>query len=137
MLAGYLWNVIQYLSDEWLAAANEAVSASNELRKASEGQDVAIAYEVTGAPSGKVTYGLVFRDGASSVEPGPHRDAPTSFSLDYDTASQIAQGELSAQAAFMQGRLKVGGDVTVLVNQYRLIDGLDDALGKLREQTEY
>lgn len=129
--------MIQYLSDEWLRAANEAVAASAELCKAAEGQDVTIAYEVTGTPSGKVNYGIVFRDGAASVTAGVQKDSPTSFSLDYETAAQIARGELSAQAAFMQGRLKVGGDVTVLINQYRLIDGLEDALGPLRAQTEY
>lgn len=130
-------SVIRYLSDEWLQRANEAVSGSSELSKASEGQDVTIAYEVTGTPSGKVSYAISFKDGSAAVEPGPHQDAPTSFSLDYETASEIARGDLSAQAAFMQGRLKLAGDVTVLVRQYQMIDGLDDALAPLRAETEF
>ncbi len=37
----------------------------------------------------------------------------------------------------MQGRLKLGGDVMVLVRQHGLLDGLEDALGELRGRTEY
>jgi hypothetical protein len=37
----------------------------------------------------------------------------------------------------MQGRLKLGGDVTVLVRQHAVLDGLDDALADLRDRTEY
>jgi hypothetical protein len=37
----------------------------------------------------------------------------------------------------MQGRLKLGGDVTILIRQNALLDGLDDALGDLRARTEY
>jgi putative sterol carrier protein len=72
-----------------------------------------------------------------TLEPGPHKDAPVSFALDYDTAAAIAKGELSAQAAFMQGKLKLGGDVGVLIRQHALFDGLDDALAGLRADTEY
>lgn len=129
--------MIQYLSDEWIEAANDAVSNSAELKKAAEGQDVTIAYEVTGTPSGKVRYAITFKDGAASVTVGKHADAATAFSLDYATAGEIARGELSAQAAFMQGRMKLDGDVTVLIGQYRLIDETEDALRELRNNTAY
>lgn len=130
-------DVIRYLSDEWIEAANDAVSTSAELKKAAVGQDVTIAYEVTGTPSGKVRYAMTFKDGDASVTAGKHADAATAFTLDYDTARQIAQGELSAQAAFMQGRMKLDGDVTVLIGQYRLIDETEDALRELRGKTDY
>lgn len=137
MAGGRVGDVIEYLSDEWMEAANDAVTKSAELARAAAGQDVTIAYDVTGTPSGRVRYGLSFKDGAASVTKGKHDDAKAAFSLDYDTATQIAKGELSAQAAFMQGRMKLDGDVTVLIGQYRLIDETEDALADLRANTDY
>lgn len=129
--------VIQYLSEEWLSAAGEAIQASKELQEASVGADVTVAYEVTGTPSGKVAYGISLTDGTAKLVSEAMPDAQTTFSLDYDTAVQIAKGELSAQAAFMQGRMKLGGDVTLLIEHYRIVDGLADTLGALRSQTEF
>lgn len=127
----------QYLSDEWLQEAGDALAADSALSDAAKDLDLTIQYEVTGAPGGKRSYGIHFVDGSAGVEPGAHKDAPVSFTLDYDTAAEIAQGRLSAQAAFMQGRLKLGGDVGVLIRQHAAFDGVADALGPLRDTTEF
>lgn len=117
--------------------ANAALAASSALSGLAADEAVVLQYDVAGGPGGKRRYALVFADGAVTLDPGPHKDAPASFALDYDIAVQIARGELSAQAAFMQGSLKLGGDVMVLVRQHALLDGLDDALADLRTRTEY
>ena len=127
----------QYLSDEWLELASAALAEDPALAAAAADLDLTIQYEVTGAPGGKRAYGIRFDHGSAAVEVGAHDDAPVSFTLDYDTAAAIAKGELSAQAAFMQGRLKLGGDVSVLIRQHGAIDGLSDALGPLRATTEF
>jgi len=128
---------VQYLSDEWMQAADEALRADAELSEAARGAEVTVQYDVSGAPGGARKYALTVADGAVGIDPGPHPDAPVSFSLDYDTAAEIARGELAAQVAFMQGRLKLGGDVTVLVRQHALFDRMVDALGDLRGSTEF
>lgn len=129
--------VVQYLSDEWMQRAGEALAGDGSVASGSAEVDLAIQYEVTGAPGGKAAYTLRIEHGSVALVPGVDKAAPVSFTLDYDTAAQIARGELSAQAAFMQGSLKLGGDVTVLIHQHTLFDGLHDALGELREQTQY
>jgi len=128
---------MQYLSDEWMAAAAADLAASDSLRAATAEAELTIQYEVAGAPGGKAAYGVSFDHGAVTLEPGPHKDAQVKFELDYSSAAAIASGELSAQAAFMQGKLKLGGDVGVLVRQHALIDGLGDALDDLRARTEF
>ena len=128
---------MQYLSDEWMTAAAADLAASESLREATSDAELTIQYEVAGAPGGKAAYGISFDHGTVALEPGPHKDAQVRFELDYSSASAIASGELSAQAAFMQGKLKLGGDVSVLVRQHALLDGLGDALGDLRERTEF
>ena len=129
--------MVQYLSDEWMHEANAALAASPAPGDLTESDPVVLQYDVTGGPGGKRRYALSFADGAVTLDPGAHGDAPASFALDYDIAVQIARGELSAQAAFMQGSLKLGGDVMVLVRQHALLDGLGDALAELRTRTEY
>lgn len=126
--------MVQYLSDEWLEEAGAALAASTVE---TGDEPVVLQYEVTGAPGGKRSYSLSFADGAVELSTGARKDASTSFSLDYDVAAAIARGELSAQAAFMQGRLKLGGDVMVLVRQHQLLGDVTDALADLRERTDY
>lgn len=128
--------MVQYLSDEWMDEAAAALSGL-ELDGSEGAAPVLFQYEITAAPGGKRSYGLRIDDGRVTLEPGPHKDASTSFTLDYEVASEIARGALSTQAAFMQGRLKLGGDVMVLVRSQAVLDGLTDALGPLRERTEY
>jgi hypothetical protein len=129
--------VVQYLSDEWMDEAGAALAGSDAMPAPAGDEAVVVQYEVTAAPGGKRSYALRFDTGGVALELGSRPDASASFSLDYQTAAAIAQGELSAQAAFMQGRLKLGGDVTVLVRQHALLDGIDDALADLRARTEY
>jgi hypothetical protein len=128
--------VVQYLSDEWMTEAAAALAAAPAPVDGAD-DAVVLQYDVTAAPGGKRSYALRFDGSGIQLDPGAHKDASASFTLDYDVAAQIAQGQLSAQAAFMQGRLKLGGDVMVLVRQHALLDGLDDALAELRSRTEY
>lgn len=128
--------MVAYLSDEWLEQAGDALAGSTELAERTADVDLAIAYEVTGAPGGKVLYTLRFDHGTTTLEVGAS-DAPVSFSLDYDSAAAIARGDVSAQAAFMQGRLKLVGDVNVLIRDGAVLDGIADALGTLRADTEF
>jgi putative sterol carrier protein len=129
--------VARYLSDEWMERASAALAEDPRLSEAAADADLLIQYEVTGAPEGKRQYALRMAGGTVSIEQGPHPEAPVSFTLAYSTAGAVARGELSTQAAFMQGDLKLGGDVTVLVRQHALIGALQDALGELRAETDY
>lgn len=135
--ARYCVAVVAYLSTEWMERAGAALAADPALARATSELDLTVAYEVTGTSDGKVAYALRFDHGTVTLEPGAHPDAPVSFSLDHDTAALIARNELSAQAAFMQGRLKLGGDVTVLIRDGGALDGVQDALAGLRAETEY
>ncbi len=115
--------MLKYLSDDWMVAAADL--------------DLAIDYEVTGSPFGKRRYQVRLDHGQAALVTPPDGEALASFSVDYDTAAQIARGELAVQVAFMQGRLKLGGDVSVLVRNGSALDGVDDALAELRSRTEY
>ena len=128
--------VVTYLSDEWMERAGSALSNSTELAARTAESDLAISYVVAGAPGGKVAYTLHFDHGTTSLTPSA-ADGSVTFELDYATAADIAKGDLSAQAAFMQGKLKLVGDVNVLIRDGAVLDGVSDALGALRADTEF
>lgn len=127
----------QYLSEEWLEQAAAALAADALFAEAIADAELSILYEVSASPTGKTVYCIRMDHGTTSLVLGPAKDAQVSFGMDYDTAVSIAQGEVSAQAAFMQGRIKLGGDVTVLIRQHAALDGFSDALAALRETTTY
>ena len=60
-------------------------------------------------------YVSVRADGVG-VAAGRQRDPDITFTQDAATAAAIQSGGQSAQAAFMSGRLRVGGDVRVLLD---------------------
>ena len=118
--------------------------ADGELAERTAETDLTIGYVVTGAPGGKVAYSIRLDHGTTTLDrgapPAPSDDdpaGPVTFELDYDTAAAIARGELAAQVAFMQGRLKLVGNVDVLIRDGAVLDGVADALGDLRADTEF
>lgn len=127
---------MQYLSDEWIDAADAALSEGWDASD-DEGDDTTIAYTVSGTPRGKVTYHLHFGPHGAGVATGlPEDDPDVTMELDYDTAREIERAETSAQVAFMQGRIKLGGDVTVLLRGAERLAAVGDVLGSLRDRTD-
>jgi hypothetical protein len=129
--------VTRYLSDDWFDAAGAAITASESLAAATAGVTLGIDYEVTGTPFGKRRYGVRLNEGSVRFEVPPEGEAEVSFTVDYDTACEIARGVLPVQVAFMQGRLKLDGDVAVLVRSGPALDEVTDVFAALRDSTEF
>jgi hypothetical protein len=49
----------------------------------------------------------------------------------------VAAGELGAQRAFVEGRLQVGGDLSLLITHQRALAAVHDALAPVRAATSY
>lgn len=123
----------KYLSDEWMEQAAAALAGADVDPDA----ELCVQYEVSGGGDGKRHYTLEASGGTVRLVPGRSTSAPVSFALDYDTAVAVANGELSAQVAFMQGRLKLGGDVRVLIDGAATLAAVDATLADLRAATEF
>jgi len=121
----------RFLSPEWLAdLAAAATGASGPDEEPFTLQQV-----VVGPPD--VAWAVTVGAGKVIVEVG-RVDSPTvTFSQDVATAAAIHRGELSAQAAFMTGRLRVGGDVRALLERQGTLAELDDTFGPVRRATTY
>ena len=126
--------MLRHLSPEWIAALDEAARASAALREAASELNLTVQQVVTDGDE-EVAWYVCLRSGDVAVRPGRSGDSDVSFTQDRDTARAIADGELSAQAAFMAGRLRTGGDLTVLLAHRDALADLDDVFADVRART--
>ena len=59
------------------------------------------------------------------------------FEQDYATAVGLATGVLNAQTAFVSGRLRVTGDMDLLMASQPVFAALDAVFGDVRRRTEF
>jgi hypothetical protein len=128
---------VRYTSPEWIAAAGRALADDAGLKDATVDVRLTIEQVVTGGPTGTVRWHVAIDHGRVELAEGPADAADLRFTTTYATAAGVASGELAAQRAFAEGRLRVGGDLSLLVAHHRTLASLDDALAAVRADTEY
>ena len=129
-----------FLSEEWIAALDEALRAEAGL---SDCAAVTVEQTVTGTPDGDVRYRVVIDDrGGRVLRAGgddaiPHAPADVRLTTDYATAVAIARGAENAQIALAQGRLQLGGDVHALARFTAALAAMPGVTRALRAGTTY
>jgi hypothetical protein len=128
--------VAKYLTQEWLDDVRE-LAASQPARP---GATAAIQWVVGGAPGGDVKYWWRLEDGRLLENGlGPLVDPDITLTFTYEDARKVQEGELDPNAAFMQGRMKVAGDLGKLM-QLLPITSSSEYLAlqtELRSRTEF
>ncbi|MEZ5411458.1 MAG: SCP2 sterol-binding domain-containing protein [Acidimicrobiales bacterium] len=122
---------VEFLSDAWVAAADAALA-----RLAPVPAPLVVAVTVTGGPGGEHRYRLVLGPDRVGAEAGPGPAAVT-MTMTWDLAVAVNQGRESAQRAFLDGRLVLGGDLVVLLGHAPHLAAVDDALAPLRARTSF
>ena len=126
----------KYLTQEWLDQSRELAKDQPERAGAS----AKMQYVVTGGPDGDVKYYWVLENGKLlESQLGEIADADFTMTSSWDDSVAIAKGELDANAAFMQGKMKVAGNTGKLMQLLPLTMSPEyKALGeKIRELTTY
>lgn len=118
---------MRYLSEQWRAAANTAVSELTPLPIS-----LVAGYVVTGADP----YSICLGPDAVSIQQGL-AGADVTFACDWDLACAVATGKRSAQRAFLDGDLTVEGNVNVLLGNTGAFAAIEDCLAPLRAKATY
>ena len=103
----------KYLSEEW---HKEYQRLWNDLLPDRPGTSARTQNKITGGPEGDQAYYWVIEDGKlTEAMVGESPDSEVTITTGYVDSVKIQKGELDPNAAFMQGRMKVAGNVPKLM----------------------
>jgi putative sterol carrier protein len=126
----------KYLSQEWMDTAKQLAQDFPET----PGASVRMQQVVTGGPEGDVKYYTVIENGKTTEQSlGEDPQAEVTLTNSYEDAVKIMKGELDANAAFMQGKLKVTGNMGKLMSLMPLTQSPEYKAisSKVADQTEF
>ena len=102
----------KYLSQEWLDESRALAKDQPER----PGASATMQFVVTGGPDGDTKYYWVLQDGQlAEASVGELPDSEVTMTTSYQDSVAIQKGELDANAAFMQGKTKVTGNMGKLM----------------------
>ncbi|MQB01397.1 MAG: hypothetical protein GEU78_14080 [Actinobacteria bacterium] len=124
---------VKFLSEEWATTMTDALNSSEDFQKAAAGQSAKLQQVVTDTPDGgEAKYYFELDGGKAQVAVGELADAEATISQNYETAVAITKSELNAQNAFMQGKLKISGNMMKLMQ----LQGVFNAMPKAASDVE-
>jgi putative sterol carrier protein len=126
----------KFLTQEWLDEAKKLAESQPER----PGATARMQYVVTGGPEGDVKYYWILENGKLlESKLGELPDAEVTLTESYDDAVKIQKGELDANAAFMQGRIKVTGNMGKLMSLLPITNSKEykDLQAQIAAMTEF
>jgi putative sterol carrier protein len=145
--------VPRFLTSAWVDAFNQAVESVTlhtpgaDAGLVPQSGSFTVAQEVGGAPDGDVTLLLRFDDGKLKLalargadengEMGAQPEPNVTIALSYEVAAELAKGELSPADALTAGRIRVRGDLAVLIAGQELMAEARRHTGSLAAETTY
>lgn len=126
----------RWLTQEWLDETRKLAESQPER----PGASARMQYVVTGGPEGDIKYYWVLENGKLlESRLGELPDAEVTLSQTHDDAMKIQKGELDASAAFMQGRVKVAGNMGKLMALLPITNSKEykDLQAEIARITEY
>ena len=126
---------VKFLSDEWLGEVESRLNANDTFQNAAKGQSARLLNEVTGAPGGDVKYGFVLDGGKVQLVKGDLENAEATLTQNYETAVSMSKQEMTGQQAFMQGKVKISGNLMKMMQLQGVFGAMPNAVGDL--EVEY
>jgi alkyl sulfatase BDS1-like metallo-beta-lactamase superfamily hydrolase len=128
--------VAKYLTQEWLDQTKEMTGDQPER----PGASVRMNYVVTGGPEGDIEYHWILENGRLlESKLGLLEDGEVTLTTAYPVSVGIAKSELDMNAAFMQGRVKVTGNMAKLMSLLPLTNAPEykQLQERIRDITEF
>lgn len=121
---------VPFLSSEWAQALKQALNDDPAFQAAAAGKKATLQQVIT--RNGDVTrYWIVIADGVIDMGIGD-ADAPdATITQSYDSAGAMARRELSPVTAFMMGKVRVDGNMGLLLGLQAVLVQLPEAMAKI------
>jgi putative sterol carrier protein len=121
---------VKFLSPEWADALKAELNGSDEFRKAASGHSARIQQVITTA-DGDTHYWITIVDGTIDLGVGDVEGEDATITQSYEAAAALARGELSPVTAFMTGRLKIAGNMGMILGLQGALSQLPAAMAKI------
>ncbi len=125
---------VKFLSEEWAEALKTALNADEAFRTAAASSSARIQQVIT-QDGGETRYWIVIADGTIDMGIGDLDTVDATITESYDSAVALSKGELNAVTAFMTGKLRIGGNMGMLMGLQAALSRLPPAMSSI--QTEY
>lgn len=125
---------VQFLSTEWADAVKQALNANDAFRQAAATSNASIQQVIT--RDGEQThYWIRIAEGSIDMGLGDVGSPDATITQSYDTAVKLARSELSVVTAFMTGKVKVAGNMGLLLSLQGALSQLPGAMASI--ETDY
>jgi putative sterol carrier protein len=121
---------VKFLSDEWAQALKAELNQSEDFRQAAAGHEATIQQVITGADD-PTHYWITIGDGTIDMGVGDIAGEDATITQSYDAAAALARGELSPVTAFMTGKLKIAGNMGMILGLQGALAQLPAAMAKI------
>lgn len=121
----------QFLSDDHMEAATAALNDNADFVSSIANINMGLQFQASEGPDGDIDYYLSVADSAATMALGVLDGADVSITSTHETAVQLFKGDLNTQMAFMTGKIKVAGNMAVLMMNQGVINKWGAALADI------
>jgi putative sterol carrier protein len=121
---------VKFLSTEWAEGLTSQLNASDAFRAAAAGHDATIQQVITGA-DGETHYWIRIVDETIDMGVGDADDPDATITQSYETAVGLARSEVSPVTAFMTGKIKVSGNMGLILSLQGVLSQIPPAMQAL------
>jgi putative sterol carrier protein len=123
---------VKFLSTEWADALSAELNRSDAFRQAAAGKQATIQQVITGPDT---HYWTTIADGSITMGLGDAGEADATITQSYDTSVALARRELSPVTGFMMGKIKVAGNMGLILGLQAVLAQLPEAMAAI--EVEY
>ncbi len=121
---------VQFLSEGWTTELKDRLNASESFKKAAGSASVKLQQVITG-PDGDRRYWIKIEGGAIDMGQGDIGAPDATVTQDYDTAVALAKSEINAVTAFMSGKIRIAGNMMLLMQLQGAISELPKVMQEM------
>ena len=119
---------VKFLSQEWAEQISAALNSSAEFQSAAVSKAVGLQQVVKDTPEGEIRYYFSLEDGTAAIALGELANPDATVEQSSETAMAMSRGEVGASQAYMQGKLKILGNLMKLMQLQGVLGAMPEAV---------